>query len=118
MALFDCSSNWSWAQPHTTSLSTPFLRASAAHTDLWVRNRSRQSCSLARHDDVRASRRVVAVAAASGQVDQIVLTNLPQHIPVVRDELAIWRAFLAAEIDAILHDEKVHADHSDGETSC
>ena len=27
-------------------------------------------------------------------------------------------AFLAAEIDAILHDEKVHADHSDGETSC
>ena len=43
---------------------------------------------------------------APGWDDRVVLTNLPQHIPVTREELAIWRAFLAAEIDAILRNEQ------------
>ncbi len=90
----------------TTGHSAPFLRASSARTDLWVRNRSRQSCSLARHDSVRASRRLAPSMVAPGWDDRVVLTNLPQHIPVTREELAIWRAFLAAEIEAILRNEQ------------
>jgi hypothetical protein len=34
--------------------------------------------------------------------DGVVATNLPERLPVVSEEVAILRAFLAQEIDAIL----------------
>ena len=34
-----------------------------------------------------------------------ILTDLPKRAPAMRDELAIWRAFLSDEIDAIMCDE-------------
>jgi hypothetical protein len=36
----------------------------------------------------------------------IVRTNLPSSLPPCKSELALWRAFLAEEIDAILRDEE------------
>jgi hypothetical protein len=33
------------------------------------------------------------------------MTNLPKRVPAMRDELAIWRAFLSNEIDAIMRGE-------------
>jgi hypothetical protein len=35
----------------------------------------------------------------------VVLTDLPKRLPTMRDEIAIWRAFLSTEIDAIMRDE-------------
>ena len=34
-----------------------------------------------------------------------VMTNLPKRLSAMRDELAIWRAFLSTEIDAIMRGE-------------
>jgi hypothetical protein len=31
-----------------------------------------------------------------------VVTDLPKQLPIPREELAIWRAYLAEEIDALL----------------
>ena len=33
------------------------------------------------------------------------LTDLPRRVPTMRDEVAIWRAFLSTEIDAIMRGE-------------
>jgi hypothetical protein len=35
-----------------------------------------------------------------------VVTNLPPVLPNLKEELAIWRAFLADEIDKILYDDE------------
>jgi hypothetical protein len=37
-------------------------------------------------------------------VETPVTTELPQRLPVMKAEMAIWRAFLADEIEAILRD--------------
>jgi hypothetical protein len=34
------------------------------------------------------------------------MTDMPKRLPAMRDELAIWRAFLSTEIDAIMGDEE------------
>jgi len=41
---------------------------------------------------------------ASGE--QAVVNNFPQIMPVLRDEVAILRAYLGREIDAILFDQE------------
>ena len=33
------------------------------------------------------------------------MTDLPRRVPTMRDEVAIWRAFLSTEIDAIMRGE-------------
>jgi hypothetical protein len=35
----------------------------------------------------------------------VVMTELPKRLPAMRDELAIWKAFLSTEIDAIMRDK-------------
>ena len=35
-----------------------------------------------------------------------IMTDMPKRLPAMRDELAIWRAFLSTEIDAIMGDEE------------
>lgn len=49
-------------------------------------------------------RRAVPSQPVSGK--QAVVNNLPQTMPVLRDEVAILRAYLGREIDAILFDEE------------
>jgi hypothetical protein len=34
-----------------------------------------------------------------------VVVNLPNRLPTMREEMALWRAFLSNEIDAIMHGE-------------
>lgn len=38
-------------------------------------------------------------------VNPLVVSDLPGRIPAIREELAIWRAFLSDEIDAIIRDD-------------
>ena len=35
----------------------------------------------------------------------LVMTDMSKRLPAMRDELAIWRAFLSSEIDAIMRGE-------------
>jgi hypothetical protein len=46
-----------------------------------------------------------AVAASLDTAGVTVLTDLPRRVPTMRDEVAIWRAFLSTEIDAIMRGE-------------
>ena len=61
--------------------------------------------------DVRSTRsRSRSVPLATPQLvndneEIAVVTDLPKRLPLTRDELAIWRAFLSNEIDAIMRDE-------------
>jgi hypothetical protein len=43
-------------------------------------------------------------ARACSEADTNVVVDLPNRLPPLREELAVWRAFLSAEIDAILRD--------------
>jgi len=40
------------------------------------------------------------------KLTQTVVSNLPDVLPSLPEELAIWRAFLADEIDAILWEDR------------
>lgn len=45
-------------------------------------------------------------AAAPPDVARItILTDLPKRVPAMRDEIAIWKAFLSDEIDSIMRGE-------------
>jgi hypothetical protein len=46
-----------------------------------------------------------AVAASLDTAGVTILTDLPRRVPTMRDEVAIWRAFLSTEIDAIMRGE-------------
>jgi len=35
----------------------------------------------------------------------VIISDLPERLPVTKAELAIWRAFLSEEIDAILYSD-------------
>jgi hypothetical protein len=49
---------------------------------------------------------VVCLSSAASPSQQIpVSTNLPEALPPMREELALWRAFLSDEIEAILRDD-------------
>ena len=50
-------------------------------------------------------RALAALASHDAPLTPLVMTNLPKRLPAMRDELAIWRAFLSNEIDAILRDQ-------------
>ena len=39
-------------------------------------------------------------------VDPLIVSDLPSRIPAIREELAIWRAFLSDEIDAIMRGDE------------
>lgn len=52
--------------------------------------------SLAVPDPVTRRRR------AAPDADVTIGTDLPRHLPVLRQEIALWRSFLADEIHAIL----------------
>jgi hypothetical protein len=45
------------------------------------------------------------VAAPLATAGLTILTDLPRRVPTMREELAIWRAFLSTEIDAIMRGE-------------
>lgn len=53
-------------------------------------------------------RRAVPSSPVRQPVDgrQALVSNLPEIMPVLRDEMAILRAYLAREIDAILFSEE------------
>jgi hypothetical protein len=53
----------------------------------------------------RASRAICAQSSVPASSQIVVSTNLPKALPPLRDELALWRAFLSEEIGAILRDE-------------
>ena len=54
----------------------------------------------------RQGPRLSPVIAPAGKiVEPVVVNDLPKGLAVTREELAIWRAFLADEIDAILRKE-------------
>ena len=50
--------------------------------------------------------KVRRAAAPPPHADPNVVTDLPERIPLIREQLAIWRAFLSAEIDAIMRDNE------------
>jgi len=54
------------------------------------------------HSRARASAAPVFQDAATRP---LVMTDMPKRLPAMRDELAIWRAFLSTEIDAIMRGE-------------
>jgi hypothetical protein len=49
-------------------------------------------------------RRSNASVVASHTAELEVTADLPRRLPLMKSELAIWRAFLADEIEAILRD--------------
>jgi hypothetical protein len=55
----------------------------------------------------KAKVRLGATVPPNGtQVEPRVVSDLPGRIPPIREELAIWRAFLSEEIDAIIRDDE------------
>lgn len=55
---------------------------------------------------IRRRRAVPPTIALPVSEKQAVVSNFPATIPVLRDEVAILRAYLGREIDAILFDEE------------
>lgn len=70
--------------------------------------------AVARHVLSLAVRRRLAIELTivrpgeklTGQADRTVSTELPRRLPAMQGELAIWRAFLSNEIDAIIRDDE------------
>jgi hypothetical protein len=72
---------------------------------------ARPATFVSNEDVGRAPPKGDAVAAASrrplgASANVTVATNLLKRLPPTRDEIAIWRAFLSDEIDAIMRDDE------------
>jgi hypothetical protein len=62
------------------------------------------SCNLqSRVDHVRRSNRLATLVAES---ERTVKIDMPNRLPPMKSEVALWRAFLADEIEAILKCEE------------
>jgi hypothetical protein len=80
------------------SAFAPQLRAQIARELEWRRPaRGSRRAHLARHQ-------VPAQVREGGKLAHVVV-NLPNRLPAMREEMALWRAFLSNEIDAIMHGE-------------
>lgn len=55
---------------------------------------------------IRRRRAVPSPVASSASGEQAVVSNFPATMPVLRDEVAILRAYLGREIDAILFEKE------------
>jgi hypothetical protein len=83
------------------------LKFARRHTD----------CEVRTADGIRATKRPkrTAIPAVPGDGRRsssttpstkiTIKSNLPEHLPPLREEIALWRAFLSEEIEAILRDE-------------
>lgn len=55
---------------------------------------------------IRRRRAVPPQVALPASGEQVLVSNFPAIMPVLRDEVAILRAYLGREIDAILFEEE------------
>lgn len=67
--------------------------------------------AIRRHELALAARRRLdieptIVPPAANATSRTVATDLPSRLTVMREELAIWRAFLSEEIAAIMRDDE------------
>ena len=53
---------------------------------------------------VSSAERATRSAAQRPQEERVVQTDLPRSLPILREELALLRAYLADEINALLFD--------------
>ena len=67
----------------------------------YLATRKRESALAARQ---RLAIEAAIVSALTRAACRTVAADLPNCLPVMREEFAIWRAFLSEEIDAIMRD--------------
>jgi hypothetical protein len=70
-------------------------------TEYGISHDQRRGGAKAEH----ASRAIGAQSSVQVSSQILVSTNLPRALPPLRDEIALWRAFLSEEIGAILREE-------------
>jgi hypothetical protein len=96
-----------WTRFCTTTRPRLWLIVFRGRTDWEVT--SRQDISRDAHNPPSSMRRAVladSIPSAAHSSDHASASiNLPKALPPSREELALWRAFLSDEIEAILRDE-------------
>ncbi len=96
---------WRWSKSCTTRARPPWLPIAAARTDLEVQ--PNRDIAVHQPDDRQRRRprlRLVGAPGAETRREAEVVSDLPTQLPAMREEIAIWRAFLSEEIDAILRE--------------
>ena len=68
----------------------------------WRQQTHRRETDAALHRSLVGLIRRATCRHATPDGDVCLVTDLPRHLPPLREEIAIWRSFLASDIHAIL----------------
>lgn len=94
--------DWCDADQSATPVSAVHIQRKIHLILAWRLQRHQEATEIARRQSQIALIRLATPRWSTAQDDVSMTTDLPHQLPPMREEIAIWRSFLAQEIHAIL----------------